>query len=215
MLLAEGGGMEINMGIFITVEGPNGVGKSTFIKRLEQTLSLQHIVFLTKEPSDSNFGKYVKENEEVLSGEAYAYLIAADRCYHIKEYIEPALDKGKIVISDRYIESSFVLQEYDGVKIEDIWRLNCKFRVPDLSIILLGAEETLENRLSERSKLTHFETKMTRRDEIEGYIRAANYLKNKGFNIIMLYNNTELEMKNNLNKVKEIIFNIYRSRRNG
>lgn len=203
------------MGIFITIEGPNGVGKSTFMKRLEQMLSLQYMVYATREPSNSNFGNYVKKNEEVLEGEAYAYLIAADRCYHLKNYVEPALNQGKLVISDRYIESSFVLQEYDGVETEDIWRLNCKFKVPDLSIILLCSEDILDYRLSERSEWSHFERKMTRRDEIERYIKAANYLKDKGFNILILYNNTQTELEENLNKVKEIIINIEESRENG
>lgn len=203
------------MGIFITIEGPNGVGKSTFIKRLEEILSSGHMVFSTREPSDSNFGNYVKKNEEVLEGEAYGYLIAADRCYHLKKYIEPALDKGEIVISDRYIESSLVLQGYDGMKIEDIWHLNCKFIVPDLSIILLGTEETLDCRLSERSELTHFEKKMTRRDEVERYIEAADFLKDKGFNVVTFCNNTELELEDNLNKVKETIITLERRKENG
>lgn len=147
------------MSFFITVEGPNGVGKSTFIERLEKRLSSKHMIYLTREPSNSNFGKYVKKNEEMLEGQAYAYLIAADRCYHLKNYVEPALEEGKIVISDRYIESSLVLQGYDGVKTEDIWRLNCKFRIPDLSVILLGSEEIINHRLLERNELTRFEKK--------------------------------------------------------
>lgn len=203
------------MGIFITVEGPNGVGKSTFIKRLEEMLSSKHRVFLTREPSNSNFGNYVKKNEDMLEGEAYAYLIAADRCYHLKNIIEPELDKGKIVISDRYIESSLVLQEYDGVKIEDIWRLNCNFMIPDLSIILLGAEEILKCRLLERKELTRFEKKMTRRDEIERYIKTAEFLKVKGFNVVTFYNDTELELSNNLNNIKEFIINLEREKQSG
>ena len=147
-----------------------------------------------------------------MEGEAYAYLIAADRCYHLKNIIEPELNKGKIVISDRYIESSLVLQEYDGVKIEDIWRLNCNFMIPDLSIILLGAEEILKCRLLERKELTRFEKKMTRRDEIERYIRAAEFLKVKGFNVVTFYNDTELELSNNLNDVKEFIINLEREK---
>ena len=203
------------MGIFITVEGPNGVGKSTFIKRLEEMLSSKYMVFLTREPSNSNFGTYVKKNEEMLEGEAYAYLIAADRCYHLKNFIEPELDKGKIVISDRYIESSLVLQEYDGAKTEDIWRLNCNFMVPDLSIILLGEEEILKCRLLERNELTRFEKKMTRRDEIERYIKAAEFLKAKGFNVVTFYNNTELDLRNSLNHVKKFIINVERKKQNG
>lgn len=193
------------MGIFITVEGPNGVGKSTFIKRLEEMLLSKYMVFLTREPTNTNFGNYVKKNEEMLEGKAYAYLIAADRCYHLKNYIEPELDKGKIVISDRYIESSLVLQEFDGVKREDIWHLNCNFMIPDLSIILLGTEEILERRLLERNVLTRFEKKMTRRDEIERYIKAAEFLKVKGFNVMTFYNDTESELSNSLNDVKEFI----------
>lgn len=203
------------MGIFITVEGPNGVGKSTFIKRLEEMLPSNYMVFLTREPSNSNFGSYVKKNEEMLEGEAYAYLIAADRCYHLKNFIEPELDKGKIVISDRYIESSLVLQEYDGVRIEDIWRLNCNFIVPDLSIILLGTEEILKRRLLKRNELTRFEKKMTRRDEIERYIKAAEFLKDKGFKVVTFYNDTELELRNSLNDVKEFIINLERENQNG
>lgn len=203
------------MGIFITVEGPNGVGKSTFIKRLEEMFSSEYMVFLTREPSNSNFGNYVRKNEEMLEGEAYAYLIAADRCYHLKNFIEPELDKGKIVISDRYIESSLVLQEYDGVKIDDIWRLNCNFIIPDLSIILLATEEILKCRLLERNELTRFEKKMTRRDEIERYIKAAKFLKVKGFNVVTFYNDTELELSNSLNDVKEFINNLEREKENG
>lgn len=203
------------MGIFITVEGPNGVGKSTFIKRLEEMLLSEYMVFLTREPSNSNFGNYVRKNEEMLEGEAYAYLIAADRCYHLKNFIVPELNKGKIVISDRYIESSLVLQEYDGVKIDDIWRLNCNFIVPDLSIILLASEEILKCRLLERNELTRFEKKMTRRDEIERYIKAAKFLKVKGFNVVTFYNDTELELSNSLNDVKEFINNLEREKENG
>ena len=203
------------MSFFITVEGPNGVGKSTFIERLEKRLSSKHMIYLTREPSNSNFGKYVKKNEEMLEGQAYAYLIAADRCYHLKNYVEPALEEGKIVISDRYIESSLVLQGYDGVKTEDIWRLNCKFRIPDLSVILLGSEEIINHRLLERNELTRFEKKMTRRDELERYIKAAEFIRSKGFNVVTFFNNTELELKNSLNEVEEIVINLERGRLNG
>lgn len=203
------------MGFFITVEGPNGVGKSTFIKRLEKMLSSENEILLTREPSNTKFGNYVKKNENMLEGETYAYLIAADRCYHLKNFIEPALDNGKTVISDRYIESSLVLQCYDGVDIKDIWRLNCSFLVPDLSVILLGKEEILERRLSKRRELTRFEKKMTRRDEIEGYIKAADFLERKGYNVVVFYNNTELELEHSLNSIKEIIINLRRRENNG
>lgn len=105
----------------------------------------------------------MKKNEGGLYGEAYAYLIAADRSYHLNNYVEPALDRGEIVISDRYIESSLVLQVYDGVMTEDVWRLNCSFRIPDLSIILLGDESTISGRLCQRDILTHLKKTDQRR----------------------------------------------------
>lgn len=203
------------LGIFITVEGPNGVGKSTFIKGLQEILLEENMVFLTREPTNTNFGNYVRKNEGMLDGEPYAYLIAADRCYHLKKFVVPALNEGKVVISDRYIESSLVLQSYDGVMIDDIWRLNGNFLVPDLSIILLGKEEVLEDRLSKRSELTCFEKKMTRRDEVEGYIKAAEFLKDKGFNVVKFYNNTETELHSNLQYVHDFIGTLKRGKRNG
>ena len=87
--------------------------------------------------------------------------------------------------------------------------------IPDLSIILLGTEEILERRLLERNVLTHFEKKMTRRDEIERYIKAAEFLKVKGFNVMTFYNDTESELSNSLNDVKEFITELERKKQNG
>lgn len=56
---------------------------------------------------------------------------------------------------------------------------------------------------------------MTRRDELERYIKAAEFIRNKGFNVVTFFNNTELELKNSLNEVEEIIINLERGRLNG
>ncbi len=193
------------MGLFITIEGPNGVGKTTFIKKIAECLEKMYSVVITREPTDTEFGIYVRNNEGKLKGNAYAYLIAADRCNHLESIIEPALNENKVVICDRYIESSLVLQAFDGVKLEDIWRLNSKFRVPDISIILIAKEETLSKRLSEREKLTDFEKRMTRDNEIKGYIHANEFLKNQDFNMMLLYNETERDLEINIQKVLDMI----------
>lgn len=198
------------MGIFVTIEGPNGVGKSTFIKALKEKLTELYSVYLTKEPTETEFGNYVRNNEQNLRGNTYAYLIAADRCYHLEELIYKKLEEKDIVISDRYIESSLVLQVRDGVKVEDIWHLNCKFRVPELSIILLASEENLQTRLEERKELTHFEKLITRKSEIEGYIDAAEFIRKKGFNVLVLQNNTQEELENNICICFELIKKIMR-----
>lgn len=193
------------MGIFITIEGPNGVGKSTFIQLLKECLNEKYSVFLTREPTETTFGNYVRNNEQCLRGNAYAYLIAADRCYHLEEVIYKQLEQYDIVISDRYIESSLVLQARDGVEIEDIWRLNCKFRVPELSVILLASEKNLQERLEKREILTHFEKKLTRKNELEGYKETAEFICKKGFNVLILENNTYKDLENNISICMRII----------
>lgn len=184
------------MGVFVTIEGPNGVGKSTFIQKLLEMYS-EDDIFLTREPSESKFGEYVKHNEDDLSGDSYAYLIAADRCYHVSKFIEPELKKRKIVISDRYVESSFVLQTSDGVSFEDVWRLNCKFPVPDISVILTCSPQEIEKRLSQRNILTRYEKKLTRKEEIKGYEKAVEFLSLKGYHFVKYENDTkEMQTKN-------------------
>lgn len=206
---------ERKMGIFVTIEGPNGVGKSSFIKALNEKLIEKYRVFLTREPSETDFGYYVKNNEGQLSGEAYAYLIAADRCYHVENFVKPQLKECDIVISDRYIESSLVLQTFDGVEIEDIWRLNKKFPIPSLSIVLLASAETIQSRLNERDMVSHFEKCMTREEEIKGYKYCIEYLKDRNFNMQVFYNEKEQDMFCNVEKCVNIIEKIMEENLNG
>lgn len=198
------------MGIFVTIEGPNGVGKSTFIQALKEKLCERYSVCLTKEPTETEFGNYVRKNEQCLRGNAYAYLIAADRCYHLEEYVLKKLEQYDIVISDRYIESSLVLQARDGVEINDIWRLNCKFRVPELSVILLASEEKLQVRLKERKVLTYFEKTLTRKSEVDGYREAAEFIRREGFNVLVLQNNMQNELEKNVDTCIKIIQRLMR-----
>lgn len=192
-------------GIFVTVEGPNGAGKSMFVHSLSRLLRQEYAVYTTKEPTESEFGEYVKKNPQVLQGKPYAYLIAADRCYHVEHFIKPHLEAAEIVISDRYIESSLVLQAYDNVRLEDIWILNSTFPVPELSILLLTSDSVLQERLKKREQLTYFESKMTRGDEIDRYIRAQEFIRQKGFRCLKLWNETEEDMVQNLRIAVRII----------
>lgn len=185
-------------GIFVTVEGPNGAGKSTFIRSLSQILRQEYTVYTTKEPTETEFGEYVKKNEEGLRGRPYAYLIAADRCYHVENFICPNLENSEIVISDRYVVSSLVLQAYDNVCQEDIWMLNSAFPIPELSIILFASETMLQERLNRRKHLSYYESKMTREAEIEGYIKAEAFIRRKGYQCLKLRNETEEDMAHNL-----------------
>ncbi|MFT9427830.1 MAG: dTMP kinase [Sporolactobacillus sp.] len=197
------------MGIFITVEGPNAVGKSTFIKNITQIAEQFCSVHSTKEPSKTELGEYVRRNESKLHGKPYAHLIATDRCYHLEEDILPNLKTHDVVISDRYIESSLVLQKFDGVDMEYIWKLNSDFLVPDLSLNLVAPDDQLEQRLSSRSQLSKFEIQMRRNDELRYYNDARFFLKSKNFNIVVL-DNSEVNFDRNLQiaceKIRELVY---------
>lgn len=185
------------MGLFVTVDGPNGVGKTTFIKNLAVKLEESFKVYTTKEPTETNLGRWVKSNTENLYGRAYAHMIAADRCYHVDNYIIPNKDKYDVIICDRYIESSLVLQFHEGVEKDYIWKLNSEFPIPDISVMLTAQEAVLDYRLSQRENLSSFEIRLSRKEEIKLYNNAALYLKTKDYNHIV-FDNDDKNFDNNL-----------------
>ncbi|MBI3633212.1 MAG: dTMP kinase [Candidatus Vogelbacteria bacterium] len=176
--------------VFITLEGPNGVGKTTVINTVSEKLfELGFDVFLTKEPTKSNLGDFLKNSEESYQGKCLACIAAADRYFHIEQEVLPALSKGKLVISDRYVESSLVLQRLDGCTIEFIWGLHSQIFIPDLSIILVAKPLILSQRLAARkSKLSRFEKTETRERELRFYRQAGKFLSQHDFNVLVLKN---------------------------
>ncbi len=197
-------------GILVTVDGPNGVGKSSFIDALSVKLSSLFPVYLTREPSPTQFGEFVKQYEHHLSGMSYAQLIWSDRYFHIENFVLPELREGKVVISDRYIESSFVLQGFDNVPIEIVWDLNKDFIIPDISIVLLADPVLLEERLSKRKTLSSFEKRMTRTQEVNAYRETVNFLSEKGFQFLVYESNTAEDFERNVNEVYDRIYSIMR-----
>ena len=107
-------------GRFIVFEGGEGSGKSTQVQRLADTLSgYGRAVLVTREPGATEIGKRVRsivldhpatDTEAPLSAKAEALLYAADRAHHVATVIAPALEKGTIVICDRYVDSSLAYQ---------------------------------------------------------------------------------------------------------
>ncbi len=133
-------------GKFITIEGPDGSGKSTQAVRLVEYLRTMGLnVILTREPGGTSVGEQIRnillnpENEE-LGFKTEVLLYAASRAQHLDEVIIPALKEGKTVVSDRFVDSSIAYQGY-GRKlnlalVEEINKLVVEKFIPDLTIFL-------------------------------------------------------------------------------
>ena len=112
-------------GILITIDGPGGVGKSTVAQLVVKALDDRAVpVHATVEPTRTPLGEHIRAGTETYRGIALACLVAGDRHHHLATEILPALRAGKVVVCDRYLPSSLVLQRLDGLACEIIWQLN-------------------------------------------------------------------------------------------
>ena len=106
------------MSLFITFEGPDGSGKSTQIKLLAEYLeSRGHAVVLTREPGGTAVGEQIRQvvlskGDHLISHETEALLFSAARAQIVREIIRPALAAGKVVLCDRYADSTMAYQGY-------------------------------------------------------------------------------------------------------
>ena len=133
-------------GVFITFEGGEGSGKSTQTKLLKEWLEKNNeIVFLTREPGGTALGNQLRDilldnKTGNISPRAEALMYAADRANHVYTMIRPALEKGEVVISDRYFDSSIAYQGAGRVlspaEVARISRWATESLTPTLTIIM-------------------------------------------------------------------------------
>lgn len=119
------------MGIFITFEGPEGSGKSTVISEVYEDLIKQgYEVILTREPGGNVISEEIREmildpKNTAMDDRTEALLYAASRRQHVTEKIQPALKANKIVLCDRFVDSSLAYQGYArGIGIEEVYNMN-------------------------------------------------------------------------------------------
>jgi dTMP kinase len=169
--------------LFIAVEGPNGVGKSTAIELAAPMLELQLgvEVHITKEPSSTALGTAIRDLEPSLPPEALGLACAADRFDHLAREVEPALARGSYVISDRYLPSSLVLQRLDGLSLDWIWAMNQGVRRPDLTIFIDDEPERIAERLKARGTRKRFESAESTRRELDLYRETRLLLEEEGW----------------------------------
>ena len=153
-------------GKFITLEGGEGVGKSTQVKALAEALQKRGIdVLVTREPGGSDGAERIRElllagADDRWGARAEVLLFAAARADHVEKTIRPALDEGRWVLSDRFVDSSLAYQGgAGGLGIESVRSINA-FGIgetfPDRTLVLLldeGQDRALERDRDEPDRI--------------------------------------------------------------
>ena len=145
-------------GLFITLEGGDGSGKTTQAERLGEWLADQgRTIVRTREPGGTEVGVEVREivlhHRGDITPRAEALLYAADRAHHVATVVRPALERGEVVLQDRYIDSSVAYQGAGRVLDPEAVRRLSEWATeglrPDLTILLDLDAEAARGRLDE------------------------------------------------------------------
>jgi dTMP kinase len=126
--------------VFIALDGIDGAGNSShsglLAKWIQESLGLK--VLLTREPSAQPIGRLMRLylRQTGVPSATDALLFAADRLEHVEKTIKPALSEGRVVISDRYLESSIAYQSSQGLPVEWLLSINKYVIKPSLNIVL-------------------------------------------------------------------------------
>jgi dTMP kinase len=133
-------------GVFVCLEGGEGSGKSTQSRLLRETLTAEGFgVLLTFEPGDTSVGKELRRivldpATGTLSDRCEALLYAADKAEHVDTVVRPALARGEVVITDRYVDSTLAYQgagrALDVAEVEQVARWATGDLRPHLTVVL-------------------------------------------------------------------------------
>ena len=173
-------------GLFICVEGLDGCGKTTQTKLLVRKLrKMGWDAVYTAEPSRGKIGQFIKKY--CLHGEkrtfpiVEALLFAADRFEHVEIEVIPALNEGKIVVSDRYVYSSLAYQGATGLDLKWIEMINEHAIRPDLAIFVDVEPEAVIKRLKpKKSVMENFETQRKVREVYVKFVEKGKLVRIDG-----------------------------------
>ncbi|PTH57586.1 dTMP kinase [Staphylococcus agnetis] len=167
------------MALFITIEGPEGSGKTTVLKAVVEQLSKDYDVIATREPGGVKTAEAIRNillEGDAMDSRTEALLFAAARREHLVEKVLPALDKGITVICDRFIDSSLAYQGYARkIGVEAIQTINdfaIEGHAPDLTLYLDIPAEVGQARIMQNQRA---QNRLDKEDEafharvIDGY----------------------------------------------
>ncbi|WP_349903351.1 dTMP kinase [Parafrigoribacterium humi] len=167
-------------GLFITLEGGDGSGKSTQAELLSAWLTnAGHTVMRTREPGGTDLGVELREivlhRRGDIAPRAEALLYAADRAHHIATKVRPALERGEVVIQDRYLDSSVAYQGagriLDGAEVRNLSLWATEGLLPDVTI-LLDLDESVGRARLDRAR-TRYDRLEAEKIEFHARVRAS------------------------------------------
>ncbi len=169
-------------GLFITFEGIDGCGKSSQIELAAKYLQSKGIDYIkTRDPGGTSLGKKIREILLNYDGDiadmCELFLYLADRAQHIEEKILPALNEGKIVLCDRYVDSTVAYQGYarglDKEKILELNNIVAKALMPDLTFIFDVSLEVSAARVGEKKDRLESEGSEFHKNVRKGFLELA------------------------------------------
>ncbi len=149
------------MGYFITFEGGEGTGKTTIIEQVKNyLLNLGYEVIVTREPGGIEISEQIRDiildvKNVKMDYRTEALLYAASRVQHLAEKVIPALEQGKVVLCDRYLDSSLVYQGIArGLGIDKVLSINmfALDHMPDLTLFISARPEVCFERLKKSNR---------------------------------------------------------------
>jgi dTMP kinase len=167
-------------GLWVTLEGGDGSGKSTQARLLEEWFAERgRSVLRTREPGGSDVGVAIREivlhHRGDIDPRAEALLYAADRAHHVATVVRPALARGDVVVQDRYLDSSVAYQgagrvlDADQIRALSLWA--AEGALPDLTILLDLDEAAARARLD--ASRTRYDRLEAEKAEFHARVRAA------------------------------------------
>jgi len=168
--------------MFVSFEGIGGAGKTTQARLLSEWLrSLGLVVQETREPGGTPVGEQIRElllnGSSDLGPRAEAALFAASRAQLVDAVIAPALDRGSVVVCDRYIDSSLVYQgDIEGIGDDEVFKLNAFAThglMPDLTFVLLIEPAVAKARRKAHDRIEPSDSSRLR-ELHEAYVRVAD-----------------------------------------
>nr|WP_251129418.1 dTMP kinase [Exiguobacterium sp. ERU653] len=155
--------------MFITVEGPDGSGKSTQLQLLVESLKQKgYDIVVTREPGGTTVGNQIREvllspDYHEMTPRVEMMLYAASRAQNVEQVIRPALERGAIVLCDRFIDASIAYQGYglqydlDQIRSLNEWATNGL--TPDLTFLFDLRPERANERMKDRGQLDRIESR--------------------------------------------------------